>query len=336
MPKKSQVYVRPFLLTALLSTTFLCGFAAHKYKLIPFHLQARYAIGIYKGDSPYNLVPAPGIKNPVLQASDVTDVKTLFVADPFMVQDNGKWTMFFEVLEEKTNLGMIGAASSNDCLKWHYDRIVLREPYHLSFPYVFKENDQYYMVPESHAVYGVYLYKASAFPHSWVKVKRLVQGDYSDPAIVKYNGRWWLFSSDRLDMAHLFYADSLLGDWHEHPMSPIVFRDLTKSRLAGRITLYDGKMVRFVQNCTPAYGTAVRGFTIVELTPTTYREEPLQIDPVLKGSGKGWNGVRMHQIDPHKIGNHQWIACVDGVGKTVSFGSDVLNVSSFQEGEGAY
>jgi hypothetical protein len=64
-----------------------------------------------------------------------------------------------------------------------------------------------------------------------------------------------------------------------------------------------------------------------------YREEPLQIDPVLQGSGKGWNGLRMHQIDAHELENQQWIACVDGVGKRLVFELDFLKKSYFQERE---
>jgi hypothetical protein len=43
-----------------------------------------WSIGIYTGDS-LILTPPSQIKNPVLTAHDVTDVRALFVADPFMV-----------------------------------------------------------------------------------------------------------------------------------------------------------------------------------------------------------------------------------------------------------
>src|SRR5262249_34417850 len=59
---------------------------------------ALWAIGLYTGESPLQLRPAPGTRNPVLTRSDVTDVPAVFVADPFLLRTSGVWHMFFEVL----------------------------------------------------------------------------------------------------------------------------------------------------------------------------------------------------------------------------------------------
>jgi hypothetical protein len=32
----------------------------------------------------------------------------------------------------------------------------------------------------------------------------------------------------------------------------------------------------------------------------------------LSASGRGWNGSGMHHIDPHRMEDGRWIACVDG------------------------
>ena len=53
-------------------------------------------------------------------------------------------------------------------------------------------------------------------------------------------------------------------------------------------------------------------FEITELTATTYLERQATSSPILTASGVGWNRDGMHHIDPHKISDHQWIACVDG------------------------
>ena len=106
----------------------------------------RWSIGIYVGDSPYHFWPAKNLRNPVLTAKDVTDRKAEFVADPFMVKEQGIWYMFFEVLDRASGKGEIGLAVSGNGLHWAYRQIILTESFHLSYPYVFKWEGEYYMI----------------------------------------------------------------------------------------------------------------------------------------------------------------------------------------------
>ena len=59
------------------------------------------------------------------------------VADPFMVFENGTWYMFFEAMNDFESRGVIGLATSEDGLSWQYQKIILNESFHLSYPYVF-------------------------------------------------------------------------------------------------------------------------------------------------------------------------------------------------------
>src|SRR6267142_1181613 len=108
-----------------------------------------WSIGIYTGESPVKLRPAPNLRNPVLAASDVSDVPAVFVADPFMIRANDSWHMFFEVFNRETLKGEIGLAISANGRSWTYQRIVLQEDFHLSYPYVFEWEGEHYMVPET-------------------------------------------------------------------------------------------------------------------------------------------------------------------------------------------
>src|SRR5687767_8104954 len=105
-------------------------------KRSPHQRNAIWSIGIYSGESPFHLRPADGSHNPVLTRQNVSDVPACFVADPFMLQVRGTWHMFFEVMNSRSGRGEIGWATSEDALKWKYRQIVLREPFHLSYPYV--------------------------------------------------------------------------------------------------------------------------------------------------------------------------------------------------------
>ncbi|MEB3292295.1 MAG: hypothetical protein VKJ24_03975, partial [Synechococcales bacterium] len=126
-----------------------------------------WAIGLYEADAELNLRPASRVKNPILTARDVTDIKADFIADPFMLHENGTWYLFFEVLNSADNLGYIAFATSSNGRDWSYQKVVLKEPFHLSYPYVFKWNDDYYMIPETYQAGQVRLYKADRFPDRW-------------------------------------------------------------------------------------------------------------------------------------------------------------------------
>ena len=271
-----------------------------------------WSIGIYTGKDPFNLVSPDNISNPVLTAEDITDISADFVADPFMVKEGSMWYMFFEVMNTNTNQGDIGLAVSNDALNWSYKQIVLDEPFHLSYPYVFKWKNEYYMIPESHESYSIRLYKAVDFPTQWSFIGILLYGNYRDSSIFRHHSKWWMFVTDRDDILRLCYAVNLTGPWIEHSESPIIRGNANIARPGGRVLVFDGRIVRYTQDDYPTYGNQVRAFEITELTTTSYEEKRVSENPILTASGAGWNKHGMHHIDPHRVGRNKWIACVDG------------------------
>ena len=273
-----------------------------------------WSIGIYSGASPYALSPAAEVSNPVLTAANVTDVPATFVADPFMIRVNS-WFMFFEVLRNDTPRGEIGLASSVNGRGWKYEQIVLREEFHLSYPYVFEWQNAIYMTPETLGANAVCLYEADEFPTRWSLKAKLLEGQYADPSIVYFNDLWWLFVFSppyQHDTLRLYYAEQLTGPWHKHPRNPIVRADRRRARPAGRILIRGNHLIRFAQDCVPRYGSRVRAFDILELTTTSYTEVENSASPVLQPSGCGWNASCMHHVDAQQQPDSSWLACVDG------------------------
>jgi hypothetical protein len=278
--------------------------------------EAIWSIGIYAGPDPFHLAPAAGASNPVLTYRDVTDIPASFVADPFLLRFDNRWHMFFEVMNRSSDLGEIGWAVSDDTLNWKYQQIVLAEPFHLSYPYVFEWQGIIYMIPETYQAGAVRLYKADPFPTEWSLVRELIRGPYLvDTSIFQHAGKWWFFVDTSLKAGHdtvrLFSAPDLLGPWDEHPCSPIVESNGYLARPGGRVGRLDNNPVRFTQGCRPYYGTNVRAFEVIELTDTTYREREITDHPILAPAGAGWNACGMHHIDAHFVGDH-WLASVDG------------------------
>ncbi|HRB81648.1 MAG TPA: hypothetical protein PK614_05240, partial [Nitrospira sp.] len=94
-----------------------------------------WSIGIVTGASPLRLRHASGGLNPVLTREDVSDVRALFVADPFLLRVGDLWHMYFEVYNFDADRGEIAWATSKDGFAWTYQKVVLRESFHLSYPY---------------------------------------------------------------------------------------------------------------------------------------------------------------------------------------------------------
>jgi len=287
-----------------------------------------FSIGQFAGAGP--LMIGPGVtENPILTARDVTDIDAEFIADPFLVRSRDDWNLFFEVLPKarrgRVQPGVIAVATSTDGgMSWKYRQVVLQERHHLSYPFVLKVGDDFYMVPESQECNEIRLYRASCFPTRWSYVASLLSGDFTDPTPFQFDGSWWMiaesvikgsrFAGNRANSTlRLFYSDELTGPWSEHPKSPIVEGDQRIARPAGRVYIGGpaSRPIRFAQDCRQDYGAAVYAFEITDLTRTTYDERELGDGPLLAGSGQGWNADGMHHIDVQQV-DDEWIAVVDG------------------------
>ena len=324
---------RNWLLLGVMAVTLgigtVYGIAIHKYHVFPytfFEMAKNYvnneeddlqygpwSIGVYTGSTPFELTDPEDISNPVLTAKDVKDIDAKFVADPFMAIKAGRFYLFFEVLNRANNQGDIGYAESENGQKWEYKNILIDEPFHLSYPYVFNWENNDYLILESHEDLSIRLYRAKSFPSEWEYLKSIFNGEhYVDPSIFRFNDTWWLFyTNPKNDALNLYYADELMGDWRPHPMNPIVKLNKHIARPGGRVLVHDGRIYRFTQDTEPRYGIQVFAFEIEELTRSTYKEKIVSAKPVVTMSGEGWNAYGMHNVDPHFI-RGQWMASVDG------------------------
>lgn len=261
---------------------------------------------------PFNMKEPAGITNPVLTATDVTDRKADFVADPFLFYENGRWYMFFELYAAEPGYAEIALATSIDGLHWNYDQVVLSPGFHHTYPCVLKHNGEYYMFPETYTAEEVRVYKAEDFPYDWKHVSTIAKGrPFVDPSVFRYNDTWWMFVGSTNQDCYLYYSDSLTGGWVEHPANPIIRNDLSKARPAGRSFVFDGdRIIRLAQKCDLMYGEKVRAFEVDVLTKTNYIEHEIPESPILEPDGSGWNAINTHQLAPWWDGE-KWIIAVD-------------------------
>lgn len=278
--------------------------------------KSSWTIGFFSGTSPFDLSSPASVKNPVLTAAVVNDLNVDIVAHPFMVITDSMYYVFFTAKDGKTDMGGIGLAESRDGLEWKYRKIVLHEPFVTSYPFVFKWQNDYYMIPENHTEKSIRLYKAVDFPEKWKYEGDLLTGEtFISSTVVRFKEMWWMFTArSGNDNLRLFYAANLKGPWTEHPLSPIVTKDLNIARPGGRPFVVEGSLYRLGQDCYPTYGNQVHAFKITDISPKTYSEIMIET-PLVKSSSEGWNAESMHHVDAQQTGNGKWAAVVDALGK---------------------
>jgi hypothetical protein len=218
--------------------------------------------------------------------------KDRFHADPFLFEKNGKTYMFFEDFRFSLGRAIIS------CCELDADGVpgthveVLRRPYHLSYPFVFEDEGEIYMLPETRGNRTVELYRATNFPHEWIAESVLLSDvDVVDSTIEKVDGKYWMFcgiSNGRFsncDELGLFFADSLKGPWTLHPKTPLI-SDVLRARPAGKLFYEAGRLIRPSQDCGKAYGYALVFSEIVKLNETEYEERFIsRLEPgVIKGN----------------------------------------------------
>lgn len=110
-----------------------------------------------------------------------------WAADPFPIEKDGILYIFAEIFEYSKNKGSIGYTKLEEG-KFTPWKIVIQEPYHLSFPNLLCKDNQLFMCPEANESDSIYLYRCIEFPDKWQKDRILVSsGNYADTVFYKQN-----------------------------------------------------------------------------------------------------------------------------------------------------
>ena len=222
-----------------------------------------------------------------------------FYADPFLFQRDGRRYAFFEDYDWTSGRAVICYLEIDERGRHCSPQLALRQDCHLSYPFVFAEGDDVYMLPETAGHRTVELYRAARFPGEWT-LERVLLRDVTatDATLLRHEGRWWLFVALAVDGGRpidelcLFSSDSLNGQWEPHPLNPVV-SDVRSARPAGRIFSRNGQLIRPAQDCSEAYGGRLVFNRIDVLSPTEYREEPIgAIEPAVDTGN-----LRTHSYD---------------------------------------
>ena len=207
--------------------------------------------------------------------------KDRFYADPFVVKKGKRYFVFIEEFPYKEKKGYISYFEIDEHGNYTPTKKILERPYHLSYPFIFEFENNWYMIPESSENKTIDLYKCISFPDKWEYVRTLLNNIIGlDNTILEKNGKWWLFTStpetneSPNDTVSIFYSEDLLrGEWIPHPKNPII-SDVRRARSAGRIFYTNGNLIRPSQDCSGGYGRGIKLNLIKKLDENNYEEIP--------------------------------------------------------------
>ena len=263
---------------------------------------------IFIGEGTFSTAVLPDLKPIQLPKGE-------FWADPFLFQYQKEQYVFFENYPYKERKGKIS------CGRIVGEEVVevidiLDTDYHLSYPYVFAEEDTIFMMPESSGNKRLEIYKCIDFPAKWELFSTAFEGEeILDTTYFRdERGERWLFLNkkglhENSSALYIYKIDSLeMNAIESHAMNPVII-DSRIARGGGAIFKYENQFVRPSQNNSNAiYGYGFNLSKIKKLDLDNYEEE--KIAAIEPGFFKGISATHhLHQIDGHFVidGAYHWI-----------------------------
>jgi hypothetical protein len=208
-------------------------------------------------------------------------------ADPFVVFEEQHYYVFIEELEKKkknAHLSYLKFDAQGELLTPNAIKVI-EEDFHLSYPFIFKEDGAYYMMPEMAGSNEVWIYKASSFPNKWEKFHLLFEDkQLFDPSLYFHENTWYLFGTEKTNIGSsrdqflsIYFSEDLFGGkWVPHPLNPVT-RDVRGARPAGKIFNWDSKLIRPGQIGAPNYGYGIQFHEIIKLSKTEFVERAIDV-----------------------------------------------------------
>lgn len=235
-----------------------------------------------------------------------------FAADPFFLDSkDGNFKIIYEDFTYNDNFGKISIMSVDEGFRHTNNKVILDTKSHLSYPFVFKENNKTYVFPEAKQSGKLSCYEYNPKNESLNFSQDILDLPLLDSTILKYNNKYWIFGTisknNKEYNLHLFFSDSLLGPYTPHPKNPVK-GGLNGTRSAGNFIEVDGILYRPSQNCEKIYGESITINKVTELSEINFAEEPYMTSCI---NTKNKNNSGMHTI--HTINVMDKIILVDGI-----------------------
>jgi hypothetical protein len=235
-----------------------------------------------------------------------------FYADPFhVIAENGSFKILVEDFTFDDDYGKIALLTFDKNFKQTNHKILLDTKSHLSYPFVFKEQNKTYVFPESKQNERLSCYEFDPEQESLNFIHDILNLPLLDSTILKHDDKYWIFGTIRGNdndyNLNIYYSDNFLGKYTPHPKNPVK-SGLNGTRSAGNFIEIDGILYRPSQNCLRDYGESITINKVTELNEINFNEERY-MNVCINRKNKYNRGV--HTI--HTINVLDDVILVDGV-----------------------
>ena len=200
-----------------------------------------------------------------------------WAADPILVDHEDKTYLFYEAVHNEK--GRIEVVSIDAECRPSEPVVILEDACHYSYPFVFKHQNEWYMIPESSASEEVRLYKATAFPYKWELSTVLLRQKSVDTTVFLHNGTQYLLTYLITAGSECVIPQAYRMDWEgEIPTLELIPWDVYNGltcRGAGPVFEIDNRGIRPAQiNKDQQYGNAVV-FYEINVQNSKYQESEI-------------------------------------------------------------
>jgi len=284
-PKESLVYYNPLYIIPNISKVMKYIFSFY-FKLINKFFEKMNSLLFGVRYDCWSLFIGKGdfLNYTLFRLKPVNLPKNEFWADPFIYNYNGDNYVFFENYSYTSKKGKIscGKIVGNDLVDITN---VLNLEYHLSYPFIFEDEDDIFLMPETSANNRLEIYKCINFPNKWELYSTAFEGEkVADASIyVDANRQKWLFVNKQDDLnspndseLFIYKIDSLKLDYLEpHKQNPVIINSKT-ARNGGAVFKYKDEVYRPSQaNIQAIYGRALNINKIKKLNIEEYVEKTI-------------------------------------------------------------
>lgn len=206
----------------------------------------------------------------------VETLKGQWIADPFLYEEDGRHYLFVEQYftdKQRAGIGVYDIVNG----KAVNNRVIIDNPYHMSYPCVFHYNGEHYMIPESSANNTVDIYIAEEFPDKWKHVKSLIKGEkYVDSTVCILGEEYYLLSYKKVEEGWDLVVFSIDMTNLELTKKAVEHFSTNIGRPGGFLFQEKGILLRPAQDCSKKYGESliiynVQGLEVSEIHETVQR-----------------------------------------------------------------
>ena len=239
------------------------------------------------------------VSSPAFRAEHVmkASVKN-WQADPILADHGEKTFLFYEAVTN--DKGRIEVAEVNPDCTLCEPKVLLAGDCHYSYPFLFRRQDRWYMIPESSADGEVCLYEAVDFPYEWKKKQVLLRQRSVDTTVFEKDGGMYLLTFLLCPGSEEVVPQAYRVQWAEDAVSltPMdwIDGDGLNTRGAGPVFAQGGRLYRPAQRNQPdSYGNAVVFYEIGDLSDGYRETEAAQLMPEqISAPGVWLNGLHTY------------------------------------------